>query len=319
MSSILTDAPKRSKSSEQIALSPRQKLTLKFLSALSWPLAWLPSSVGLALGAALGRLFFYLSARRRRIAVDNLKMIIANGYLPAQLDARRTARDCFANLGRSGWEAMVLFHRGLEPLMSRCQVESGSEHLSQALAECRASGRGLVILTGHMGNWELLCHYVAKTFGFKLHIIGRDSGQPVVDAIMHRLRTSAGDAYIPKNGGARQMLSTLKAGGVLGTLIDQAIGGPGAITLPFLGQPASTSTAPARLAHQTGSPMILALFRRQGAKNLVKIYPILCGQPDMDRPAALAYELKQLNRWLEEHIQKYPEQWMWGHRRWKTY
>ncbi len=285
----------------------------------TWPLAWLPPAWGLALGAAGGRLAFRLWTKRRDIALANLEMIKAGGGLPPDLDSRAVAREAFANMGRNGWEAIRFFHRGLEPFTEYCRVEEGERHLEEAVAECRRTGRGLLLTTGHMGNWEVMCQYLSRAFGVTLNIVGRNSGQPLADALIERLRTRIGNRYISKRGGAREMIGVLKSGGVLGTLIDQAVLGnhPGAL-IPFLGREATTNLGPIRLARRTGAKVILVLFRRQGPYNYMKILPVLEPRTDLGPEAAILAEARQLNDWLSEHIKRYPDQWMWGHRRWKT-
>ena len=295
------------------------RLALVLVGALTWPLAWLPPRLGLALGALGGRLTFHLWTRRRRIAVANLEMIKANGSLPVDLPVALTARECFANLGRSAWEAVRFYHRGLEPFLQYCRIESGREYFEETLAECRRQGQGMMLVSGHMGNWEIMCQYLSRTFGCTINIVGRDTGRPLVDTLVRRIRTGTGNTFISKKGGAREMISVLKSGGVLGTFIDQAVIGnhPGA-PIPFLGREATTNLGPYRLALRGGAPIVLVLFRREGLYNSVKIYPPLYLGVDRTGEEALVAGARQLNDQLGDYIKLYPDQWMWGHRRWKT-
>ena len=289
------------------------------VKALTWPLAWLPRSWGLALGAAAGRLAFLLMKRRRRIAVGNIEMIKANGSLPADLEAEATARRAFANLGRSAWEAVCCFHRGFAPFADYYHVEEGREYLEAILDDCRQSGRGLVLATAHVGNWELMCHYLPITFRTGLTVIGRDSGNVLIDDLVHALRQKGGNEFLPKSGGAKGMLTTLRKGGVLGTLIDQAVlVDPGGAMIPFLGREASTNLGPVRLARKTSSTLSMVLFRREGSHNYMKVFPAVEPRRDLEPEEAIMADARQLNDWLSEYIQQYPDQWMWGHRRWKT-
>lgn len=312
----LSDTRERNKDMNQAAGSPP---ALALVEALTWPLAWLPPRLGLALGALGGRLAYGLWGKRRKIALANLEMIKANGSLPADLPAAATARECFANMGRAAWEALCFYHRGLEPFLKYCRVEEGAEYMEEALAESRRENRGLMLVTGHMGSWEIMCHYLPRVFGCELSIVGRDSGKPLADALVHRLRTKGGNSFISKKGGAREMLTVLRSGGVLGTLIDQAVIGnhPGA-PVPFLGREATTNLGPHRLARRVGSPVLMVLFRREGPYNYMKFYPPLRFDPDLDEEEALLAVASQLNAQLGDYIKRYPDQWMWGHRRWKT-
>lgn len=311
--------PERKEPNMDVKLPAAWRLGLGLVGVLTWPLAWLPPRVGLALGALGGRLAFSLWPRRRRIAVANLEMIKANGALPADLPAAATARECFANLGRAAWESVRFYHRGLEPFLKYCRIEGGREYLEETLAECRRRGRGIMLVTGHMGSWEIMCQYISRVFGFTLNVVGRDTGRPLVDALVRRLRTGAGNNFISKKGGAREMISVLKSGGVLGTLIDQAVIGshPGA-SIPFLGREATTNLGPYRLALRGGTPIVLVLFRREGLYNSMKIYPPLQLGSEGDGEGAILAGARQINDQLGDYIKLYPDQWMWGHRRWKT-
>lgn len=301
------------------AESNTAKIGLALINALTLPLAWLPNRLGLALGAFLGRLAFTLSKKRRRIAIANLEMIKANGSLPEGLDAAATARESFANLGRSAWEAIRFYHRGLEPFLPYCMVEEGREMFEEVLAESRRTGRGLLLVTGHMGNWEIMCQYLPQTFGLKLNVVGRTTGNEVADILTENIRTKNGNAFISKKGGARDMIRVLKNGGILGTLIDQAvIGNHVGAPIPFLGRTATTNLGPLRLARRGGAAIVMTLFRREGRRHFMKICPPLPTPEGLDGEEALMADAAQLNEWLGEHVKKYPDQWMWGHRRWKT-
>lgn len=300
-------------------LSLKAKISLALIDGLTLPLAWLPSRLGLAFGAAGGRLAYRVLGKRRKIAQANLEMIKANGSLPADLDVNATAREAFANMGRSAWEAICFYHRGLRPFLPYCRVEEGREYLEEVLNDCRQSGRSLLIVTGHMGNWELMCQYTSQAFDFLLHIVGRNSGKTVADAWAEKLRTKIGNKFIAKKGGARDMIKVLRQGGVLGTLIDQAvIGNHVGAPVPFLGRVATTNLGPLRLARRGDSHIIMTLFRREGRYNYVKILPPLAPRENPDDEESLIADATQLNHCLGEHIRRYPDQWMWGHRRWKT-
>ena len=298
---------------------PSLKIRLALINLLTLPLAWLPARLGLTLGAVGGRLAFLLFKKRRRIALANIEMIKANGSLPPDLDAAATARGSFANLGRSAWEAICFYHRGLEPFLKYCQVDEGREIFEKVQAEAQSAGRGLLLVTGHIGNWEIMCQYLPATFGLVLNVVGRTAGKPLADILTEKLRTKLGNAFISKKGGARDMIRVLKNGGVIGTLIDQAvIGNHVGAPIPFLGRVATTNLGPLRLARRSGAPIMMVLFRREGRHHFMKVHPPLPAPDDLDGEEALMADATQLNEWLGEHIRKYPDQWMWGHRRWKT-
>ena len=295
------------------------KYKIALFNILTWPLVYLPRRFLLALGAAGGRLAFHLWAKRRRVAVGNIELVKLAGELPPETDARALARESFANMGRTFLEALVCYHQGLKPFWEYCRVEEGGEYVEQALADARSRGRGVFFVTGHMGNWEVMCSFFARRFNFSLGLVGRNTGKPLVDSVIEKLRTQEGNAYIAKRGGAMEMMRRLKKGEHLGTLIDQAVVGnhPGA-PIPFLGREASTNLGHLRMARRAQSPVVLMTFRREGLYHYIKVFPILEISNLKDNEEALMAEATQLNDWLGEQIKKYPDQWMWGHRRWKT-
>lgn len=295
-------------------------LKLFLVEALTKPLAWLPRRWLLFLGAVAGRLAFHLWSKRRSIALGNLEMIKANGSLPSDLPAAKVARESFANMGRTLMEALCFYHRGFGPFEKYCLVEEGREHLDHAVAEITGSGRGLLMVTGHMGNWEIMSQLTARLIGRHLGVVGRETGKPLADALTRKLRTRDGNSFISKRGGALEMMRLLKGGGVIGTLIDQAVVGnhPG-LPLPFLGRAASTNLGPLRLAKRAKVPVLMVLFRREGLYHYLKAQPMLdLSSEDERSEEILAETAGRLNDWLGRHIQQYPDQWMWGHRRWKS-
>jgi KDO2-lipid IV(A) lauroyltransferase len=305
----------------QSRTGPALALQLALFNILTRPLARLPLGWGLTLGAAGGRLAYHLLARRRRIALANLELARETGFLPPDFQVRAAARAVFANHGRGAWELLRAYHRGLAPFRADCRVAEGGEHLVQALGECRHSGRGLMILTGHLGNWEIMCHFIAEFFGFRLNLVGRQTGRPFTDALTRRLRTMNGNRFLAKDGSARDMLAVLRSGGVLGTLIDQATltSAPKAAALvPFMGREATFNLGPLRLARRAGAAIILVLCRREGRTHFAHFHPPLPPAPDRPEEEDNLAKAGQINAWLGEFIQRHPDQWLWGHRRWKT-
>ncbi len=266
----------------------------------------------------MGLIVFRVSARRRNIAIKNIEMVKEAGALPAELDAQATARESFSNMGRAGWEALRLYHYGLNAGEQKQFFFSGQENMKEAL-KATNSKCGLFMVTGHIGNWELLVQQISVECNFKINIVGRQTGNSLVDTFIHRLRTKHGNNFIDRKDGARRILASLKRGENLGTLIDQAdLNATPLVYIPFLGRDTVTNLAPIRLAFATSSPILMTLFWREGQNNYYKAMPPIF---TADLPRTEESFLKvatQLNEMLSKHIQEFPDQWMWGHRRWKT-
>ena len=293
---------------------------LRAASALVWlltlPAAWLPHKATDALGAAGGRLFFRLLRRRRGIAVDNIREAARNGALDPVSDPVALARESFACLGRTLMECLRLYHRGLPAFEGRYRF-IGGEVLKERLKEAREKGQGVMFLTAHSGNWELSAQAFTHDFDFKAAIVGRSQGY-VADRILGAVRSRGGNSVILKHEGPKAMLRCLKAGGVLGTLFDQAdVVTQSGISLLFMGRPAPTTLGPLKLALTTKAMVVPYFSRRDGDRHVFEIAEVLVPSPGADR-TWLAPTAQKLNDLLGAFIRRHPDQWMWSHRRWKT-
>jgi KDO2-lipid IV(A) lauroyltransferase len=244
-------------------------------------------------------------------------MIQEAGALEPNLDLAKTARRTFANLGQTTLEGLYLLHQGVEFFQGHWEI-LGQEIGLAALDLAHREKRGLIFLTGHIGNWELSCQVLPIIFGFKAHTVGRTQGA-LSDALLSRLRTRGGHGFIYKDGGAGAMLKILRAGGVLGTLFDQSalVGGKG-VPLDFMGRPALTTLGPFKLAAKTGALIIPFFSRREGSTHYFEIFPYLTPPARADNDW-LIQATQTLNNLLAGFIRKHPDQWMWGHRRWKGF
>ncbi|MDR1110383.1 MAG: lysophospholipid acyltransferase family protein [Deltaproteobacteria bacterium] len=284
--------------------------------ALSWTLSLLPRALALALGDLGGLLFHALGRRRREIARDNIQKAKDNGALDQDLDVAATARKSFENLGRTAIESFCLLHRGLGYFEGRVEMAGAAGGIPALVEEAGKTGRGVIFLTAHAGNWELSTAAVPARFGFKVSVVGRSQGR-LSNEILGRIRSKGGGQFIFKDGGAVAMLRLLRSGGFLGTLFDQAdIVGTGAAKLTFMGRPALTTLGPLRLAAKTGAPVVPFFCRRQGDRHVIEFSPHLTPPPGNDRDWLLD-SAQKLNDLLAGFIRLHPDQWMWSHRRWK--
>jgi KDO2-lipid IV(A) lauroyltransferase len=283
---------------------------------------FLPARLPLGMLRALARLggtLAWLALRRRRvIATVNIERAQAAGFLPGSLDAGRTARLSFGSVAQTLAEAVVLHQRGLAPFRGRYRVD-GRENALEAIRLAREKGRGLVLVTAHMGPWELAPHVMREEFGISIAIVGRGQGGGVLERLALESRTGTGNTFIFKDRGAREMIRVLRSGGTLGTLIDQAAVVPrDGAELVFMGRPARTNLGPFKLAARTGAPILPLFARREdGGLAVIEILPCLA-PPDAPDGAWPAEAAQRANDILGEQIRLRPREWMWSHRRWKT-
>jgi KDO2-lipid IV(A) lauroyltransferase len=268
------------------------------------------------LGDLGGLLFYQLSRRRRSIALDNIQKAKESGALPSDLDAAYTAKKSFKNLGRTAVESFCLLHRGFDYFKGCCQFEGLTEPVPAIVESTKETGRGVIFLTAHSGNWEISPAAVSVRFNFKVSVVGRSQGH-IADQILSRIRSQGGGEFIYKDGGARTMLTLLKNGGFLGTLFDQAaVVGSNIAELTFMGRPAMTTLGPVRLAAKTGAAVVPFFCRREGRRHIFEFVAPIFPPQGNDREW-LNQSAQKLNDQLADFIRRYPDQWMWSHRRWK--
>lgn len=280
--------------------------------AAYWPvsrlLRALPHAASRRLGGALGRVAHRLDGRRRAIARDNL----AHAYpeLPAR-EHRRLAAACFRHVGASFCDALSATR--FDPVeLCRHVTLDGLEHLMAA----EATGRGVIILSAHYGNWEIVPPMIALARG-PMASVGRPADNPRIDREVQSLRGRLGNRSIPKRGALRELFRILGAGGRVGLLIDQRVRPEEGIDVPFFGRPALTSPIVAKLALRTGAAIVPVFGDHlPGGRYRVDILPAIDGGASND-PAAVVDLTTRCLAVCETVIRRAPERWFWLHRRWR--
>lgn len=264
--------------------------------------------VSAALASVLGR-FVY---RRLRIRADVVEDQLRHAY-PDRDDAwiRTTAEEAYAHLGREAMMLIRLSRLGPEAVIEVTEVE-GLDGLRAAVE----SGRGVIMVSGHYGNWEV-CGSAIAARGIPLDAVARPQDNPLTDRLVNRARERLGMTVVPTGGATKETLRALRAGRAVGLVADQDARQRGAF-VPFFGRPASTHRGPAVLALRAGAPMFLATAtRRPDGVYQVRLDEVAV--PDVDDPERRERELTAA--WagaLEAVVRKDPTQYLWHHRRWKT-
>lgn len=271
----------------------------------------LPRKMTLFLGDGLGLLAFLVLRRERHKALTNLDRAFG-----AELSFRRKkeiARDCFITFGRSVFEAVRMRRHFKSRILPDIEVV-GEENLRRLYDR----GRGIVVFTGHVGNFELLAAYVAQ-MGYQCAVIGRELYDPRLDDLLVANRTAMGLVNVRTDDPPRRTMRLLKDGHAIGFLIDtDSFRVAGELT-PFFGRPAKTPTGPTQLGLLVGAafmPMFCLSF--PGGK-----YRIIFGEelvPDSrERSRENIYRLTcRMTKIIENIVRQYPEQWIWMHNRWHT-
>ncbi|MFH1010614.1 MAG: lysophospholipid acyltransferase family protein [bacterium] len=267
--------------------------------------AILPRRVSGAMGAALGALVYTLGIRRR-VTQENLRAAFPS--LPPRA-IRQVACATYRHFGRVGvsfaWLPRVSSHA-----LDRWIFVKDLQIFDEALRK----GKGAIFVSGHLGNWELMGAIIAA-LGYPVTYVVTTQRNKRVEALMDRLRESAGAQIVKVREGVRGVLSALKQNRLVAILIDQDAHEAGAF-VPFFGHPASTPKGAAIFHLKTGSPLIFArslrISRERYVIHLEKLDTTALEPRDAETITALA------TRELEKAIRENPEQWFWMHRRWKT-
>jgi KDO2-lipid IV(A) lauroyltransferase len=275
--------------------------------------AGLPLSVALRLGAWLGEIFYLFDRRDRRIALFNLK--IAFPEKPVS-ERRRILRASCRNLGRVAAEFCHLQRLDVAGLS---QLVSFADRAAWESAIERARQRGGVILTAHFGNWELLA-YAHGLLGHPVTLVHRAMRNAVFDRAITEVRSTAGTRAIKKRAAAKEALRTLKQHGMLAIPADQNQIFSYGVFVDFFGLPACTTPGPARLAMLTGAPLYPVFLVREGEseRHRIEVLPEVEVVTTGDREADIQVNTQRCTAIIENMIRRYPEQWIWFHKRWKT-
>jgi KDO2-lipid IV(A) lauroyltransferase len=282
--------------------------------------AALVSLLGLRAGYLLAKIagsaIHAVDRRHREIARANLRERLrdAAGNALPEREVRRIARDSFRHLVMCAVEVVHLPRQRRRHGLTKLVNLTGGDEVKRLLA----SGRGVILATAHLGNWEVVgasCNEI----GVAYTTVYRRLDNPLLDRWMRATRGAAGQTMVEKHGAMRPLLKTLRAGGTIVLLVDQDARGHG-VFAPFFGAPASTIPTPAELALRTGAALVTAASMRTGPGFRFDTWidaPLEVAATG-DHAADLVRITSQINARLEAAIRRAPEQWLWSHRRWKT-
>lgn len=262
------------------------------------------------LGRRIGDLGYLVLRRRRQVALENLRHAFP-GLSAAE--RRRLCRGSYRHLGVLVVELCALLTRPVDRFLERVTVE-GREHLDGVMAR---HGRAL-ILTAHVGNWELLTAAHLLT-AYRLAVVVRPLDSFWLNRLAERLRRRAGVELIDKRRALRPVLSALAQGQLVGILLDQNASRREGVFVPFFGRLASTSRSIAVLALRTGAPVIPIFARREpGGRHRVIVRSPLEPATMNEREEAIVELTARCTAVIEATIREAPEQWLWMHSRWRT-
>ncbi len=285
------------------------KTSERLLQGITFLSTRLPQGMAQGLFAGVASVLYglLLLTSHRRLLVNRIQHALALPSMASHRIAHRHVRMLFESLvevARLGDDHMSL-------LENRVTV-AGIEHLKDA----QAQGKGVIILSAHFGNWELIAPKLGA-LGFGITAVMQPMANPVFDAYFRRLRTSTGITIINNDrGGLRQALKTLQNNGILLLLADQHPFAP-APEILFFGHRTPIQVGPASLARTTGAKIVPAFSLRESrGRHRIVIEPALEYTLTKEKAADITQICRLYHRIYERYIRAYPDHWLWLHDRW---
>jgi len=271
----------------------------------------LPQRGAIFLSQILGRLAYFILPEDRKTTLKNLKFALGNIY--SEKDLRKIALEVFENIAKNFAEVARFKSLFWEDLKTRVKIE-GEEYWNQAFQK----GKGVIAVTGHMGNFELLTAYFSLN-GYKVTVLSREVYDPRLDELLKRNRKLVGVETLSAKEDTRKVIRVLKRGETLGITPDQDSKKYRGVFVDFFGKKANTPVGPALLHLRYGSPIVpIALLRNGKDKYIIKIRKPIYFEPKKIDDENIKEITQRYTKDLEQIIRQNPSQWVWMHKRWKT-
>jgi len=281
---------------------------------LTWVIQTMPVSCTLLVARFAGWLGYQIDKRHRLVAHDNLCHAFPE---LSEVEIDQLVRASFRHLFTVSVESAVL-ERRLNPMtVGKYVRHADPEDHKRAIAWTR-SERPAIFLTGHVGNWEVVSFGMAAE-GVNATVIGRALDNPYLDRHVRQFRMSTGMTMVDKDGAVDEITKTMMRGGNLGAVFDQDAG-PKGLFVDYFGRPASTFKSIALLSLQYSAPIMVLGCVRTGSplKHLMFLEDEIMPEEYEDDPGAVRAITQRYTAALERIVRRYPDQYFWLHRRWKS-
>ena len=283
--------------------------------AAAWPfikvLGILPRPLARRFAIGLALLVYLLHPRLRRVGMRNLALAFPE---KSESERARILRGEFVSLGRQLAE-VCHFPQYTPGNVEQVVVYDGLENYENAYAH----GKGVLFLTGHFGGWELSA-FTHSMHGHRMHVVMRPMDNVYLDRLIRRYRTMHGNKTVDKDDFVRGLLAAMKAGEVVGILMDTNMTPPQGIFVDFFGIQACTASGLARIALRTHAAVVptFTIWDRELGKYRLRFDPALELIRTGDLEADIKANTQMFTKRIEDYVRKYPDQWLWVNRRWKT-
>jgi KDO2-lipid IV(A) lauroyltransferase len=285
---------------------------------LEYALAWvliklvgvLPRPLARAAGISIAWTVYALHGKLRRVGLRNIELAFPEKSLA---ERKKILRGVFTSLGRQVAE-VCLFPKYTSENVSKNVVYEGFENFERAVAR----GKGVLFLTGHLGAWELSA-FAHSLYGHPLSIVMRPLDNPYLDRLTRRYRTMHGNKAVDKDF-ARGLIAAMRKGETVGVLMDTNMIASQGVFADFFGISACTASGMARVALKTDAAVVpgFTVWDPQLKKYRLRFDPPVSLVRSKNREADVIANTQLFTKVIEDYIRRYPEQWLWVHRRWKT-
>ena len=283
--------------------------------AAAWPflkiMGILPRPLSRAFAIGVSQLVYLLHFRLRQVGMRNLELALPE---KSEAERRRIVHGVFTSLGRQLAE-LCQFPRYTPENVDAVVVYDGLENYERAYAR----GKGVLFLTAHFGGWELSA-FAHSLHGHWLHVVMRPMDNPYLDRLLQSYRAMHGNKVVPKDDFVRGLLAAMKAGETVGILMDTNMTPPQGVFVDFFGIPACTASGLARIALRTNSAVVpgFTIWDESLGKYRLRFDPAVALIRSGDLEADIVANTQKFTKVIEDYVRKYPDQWLWVHRRWKT-
>jgi KDO2-lipid IV(A) lauroyltransferase len=290
----------------------QNKSELLAVRSLLGAIGALPLETSMRFGVSLGKFIGSRFPKLQRTARRNLEIALPQ---LSETEKERIVHGTFESLGRHLGFVSHFKRFEQEDIRNLIEVVGKEEHFDSA----RETGRGVLFFTGHFGSWEVF-NLLPPAFGYEMNILVRRIDNPLVENFVDNFRTRFGSVTLDKTKSARKMFRVLENGELLGILADLNVQEKEGVFVDFFGVPASTTTSIAKLALKTNAVVLPAFAVWEESKNKYVVYlePPVEYEKTADSDENIKNLTQKVTSVVERYVRKYPEQWLWIHKRWNT-
>ena len=289
-------------------MNNKQSIIWSVLSTFRKIVTFLPHKAAVMLGGIVGSLIPLFTRNKLKEATDRCAKVLE---IP-QKEASRIVKGAYRNFGKSTAEFIRI------PVMAHKLDEIVTVNGEENLREAYEAGKGVFIVTGHIGNWEYAGAWCAQ-HGYPMNGLGTDQRDERITNLIMELRNAGGMKALGKASDLKAMIRALQAGEIIAVPVDQDAKKAGIVS-PFLGYPASTPIGMAKLADKLGCAVVPAYCVRWLDTHKLELHflPALKGREGKPYGKDLQSSIDDCNEVISEWIRKYPDQWMWMYPRWES-